>query len=340
MIASVRIGYSVSQHYGAPQFARAITNRLAKSLEDQKVQIVAVFKAQCGCGRFQPPADCLGPSEAASYPSGIAPAGAGRFDRPSPAPTAGNSACILSAICAVLVTAGELTTFWWQRHLVQATRVGMTARRVTLSFDNGPTAGVTERVLDILGRARILTTFFVIGRNLDDPAAVSVMEQAHAAGHWIGNHTLTHSVALGDRPDLAYAVSEIEGAELRIGKSSHPEKLFRPYGNGGHVGPHLLSRAALDYLLEKNFRTIIWNNVPGDWRDPNGWVERCVTQVSEQHWSVVVLHDIASGCAARLDELLRRLDDLGVTFEQDFPDAVTITRAGRVVGSAERFLTA
>ncbi|MGC1560797.1 MAG: polysaccharide deacetylase family protein [Bradyrhizobium sp.] len=229
---------------------------------------------------------------------------------------------MLAAIYAVLVTAGELA------------RGRMTARRVTLSFDNGPTPGVTERVLDILGRARILTTFFVIGSNLDDPAAAFLMEQAHAAGHWIGNHTLTHRVALGDRPDLAYAVNEIEGAERRIAEFSHPEKLFRPYGNGGHIGPHLLSRAALNYLLRQNFRTIIWNNVPGDWRDPDGWVERCVTQVLREDWSVVVLHDIASGCVTRLEELLRRLDDLGVIFEQDFPDAVTITRAGRVVGHA------
>jgi peptidoglycan/xylan/chitin deacetylase (PgdA/CDA1 family) len=46
----------------------------------------------------------------------------------------------------------------------------MTTRRVTLTFDNGPTPGVTERVLDILGQARLRSTFFVIGKNvgLDD----------------------------------------------------------------------------------------------------------------------------------------------------------------------------
>jgi len=211
----------------------------------------------------------------------------------------------------------------------------MTARRVTLSFDNGPTPGVTEHVLDILGQARILSTFFVIGRNLDNPAAAGLIKQAHAAGHWIGNHTLSHTVALGDRPDLAYAIDEIEGAQQRIGESSHPEKLFRPYGNGGRIGPHLLSRPALDYLLAEKFRTVIWNNVPGDWRDPSGWVERCVAQALAQEWSVVVLHDIVSGCLARLGELLRRLEDLHVTFEQDFPDAVTLTRAGRMVGGSQ-----
>lgn len=214
----------------------------------------------------------------------------------------------------------------------------MTTRRVTLTFDNGPVPGVTERVLEIIEQARIRSTFFVIGRNLDNPAATGLMKRAHAAGHWIGNHTLSHTVALGDRPEPDYALSEIEGAQARIGSFAHAEKLFRPYGNSGHLGPHLLSRAALDHLVTRNYRTIIWNNVPGDWKDPDGWVDRCIAQVSTEAWSVVVLHDIEGGCLTRLPELLLRLEDLGVTFEQDFPDSVTLTRAGTIVSLPENYL--
>ena len=59
---------------------------------------------------------------------------------------------------------------------------------------------------------------------------------------------------------------------------------------------------------------------------------------SEQDWSVVVLHDIENACLARLGELLRRLHDLGVIYEQDFPDAVTLTRAGRIVGPSQNYV--
>src|ERR1700679_2599515 len=111
----------------------------------------------------------------------------------------------------------------------------MAMKRVTLSFDNGPTPGVTERLLDILDRAGIRTTFFVIGRKLEDPLALALMRQAHAAGHWIGNHTLTHSIALGERPDAAYAATEIGGTQARIGALAHPAKLFRPYGKSGVI---------------------------------------------------------------------------------------------------------
>ena len=214
----------------------------------------------------------------------------------------------------------------------------MTARRVTLTFDNGPTPDVTERVLDVLARKRILATFFLIGNKVDKPSAADLMQQAHAAGHWIGNHTFSHTVALGDRPERSYAMSEIEEAQARIGPLSHPEKLFRPYGNSGRLGPHLLSRAALNHLVAHNYRTVIWNNVPGDWKDPDGWVERCIAQMSAEDWSVVVLHDIEGGCLARLPELLGRLEQLGVTYEQNFPEPVTLTRAGKIVNLPQNYV--
>jgi peptidoglycan-N-acetylglucosamine deacetylase len=214
----------------------------------------------------------------------------------------------------------------------------MATKQVTLTFDNGPTPHVTDRVLGILDRAGIKTTFFVIGQRLDDPAAAGLMRAAHAAGHWIGNHTLTHSVALGDRTDRDYALREIEETQRRIGSLARPEKLFRPYGNDGLIGRHLLSRAALDHLLAEDYTTVTWNSVPGDWKDADGWVETAIAQVREQDWSVVVIHDIEAGCLSRLPELLQRLTDLGVTFEQALPRSVVLTEAGRTVSMSSDFI--
>ena len=214
----------------------------------------------------------------------------------------------------------------------------MAPRRVTLTFYNGPTPGVTERVLEILDRAGIRSTFFVIGQKLRTPAAAALARDARSAGHWIGNHTFTHSVALGDRPTADYAAREIGDTQACIGELSHPDKLFRPYGNSGLIGPHLLSRAALSYLLSHRFRTIIWNCVPGDWKDPNGWVESCVAQVEAHDWSVIVLHDIKTGCLPRLQELLQRITDMGVIHEQEYPEAVTLTRAGQSVSMSPSYI--
>ncbi|CAH2601581.1 Chitooligosaccharide deacetylase [Rhodovastum atsumiense] len=211
-------------------------------------------------------------------------------------------------------------------------------KRVTLTFDNGPTPGVTEAVLSILERNGLRGTFFMIGEKVSAPGGVALMHEVHRAGHWVANHTLTHSVALGDRPDAGYAVREIDEAQWRIAACATPAKLFRPYGNDGLLGPHLLSRAATAHLLRGRYTTILWNSVPGDWRDPDGWVERCVSQVRAQDWAVVVLHDIETGCLAGLPDLLRRLADEGVTFTQDFPDSVVLTRDGHPVSLDPAFI--
>jgi peptidoglycan/xylan/chitin deacetylase (PgdA/CDA1 family) len=204
-------------------------------------------------------------------------------------------------------------------------------KRVTLSFDNGPTPGVTERVLDILSRAGIRTTFFVIGSKLEDPAAAALMRAAHGGGHWIGNHTLTHSVALGDRPDAAYAALEIGETQRRIGACAHPDRLFRPYGKSGLVGPHLFSEAARTYLIEHRYCALLWSSVPGDWRDADRWVDRCLADVEAQDWTAIVLHDIADACLARLPELIEKLAARGVEWRQDFPESVVMIRAGGIV---------
>jgi hypothetical protein len=81
--------------------------------------------------------------------------------------------------------------------------------RLSLTFDNGPTPGITERILEVLARHGLRVTFFVIGEKLRDKAAAGLLAEMAAAGHWIGNHSLTHSVALGDRPDAAYAHAAI-----------------------------------------------------------------------------------------------------------------------------------
>jgi peptidoglycan/xylan/chitin deacetylase (PgdA/CDA1 family) len=201
-------------------------------------------------------------------------------------------------------------------------------KRVTLTFDNGPTPGVTENILEILSTRRIHTTFFVIGEKLASVDGLALAVRARAEGHWIGNHTFTHSVPLGESPDAEYARREIEETQNVIGKFSHADKLFRPMGGGGVIGPHLLSRAALQLLQTEKYSCVLWSSVPGDWKDQEGWVDRCMGDVAARDWTVVVLHDIENAALGRLPEFLNRLEEMAVELRQDFPEDVVVTRRG------------
>ena len=204
-------------------------------------------------------------------------------------------------------------------------------KRVTLTFDNGPTPGITDRVLDILSARRIRATFFVVGEKLLTPGGAALAARAHAEGHWIGNHSMTHSTPLGEKPDAEYVRWEIEETQKLIGELSHADKLFRPMGGGGSIGPHLFSPAALQLLRKEKYTCVLWSSVPGDWKDQAGWVDRCVSEVGAREWTVVAIHDVENAALPRLNEFLDRLDSLGVVFRQDFPEDVVVTRRGELV---------
>ena len=199
---------------------------------------------------------------------------------------------------------------------------------VTLTFDNGPDPAATPRVLDILAERGLKATFFVVGEQLDEHRALA--ERAHAEGHWIGNHTRSHPRPLGASPRVRH---EIEGVDL--GELAHPDKLFRPSGAGGDLEPGLLNDEAVGILTTGGYTCVLWNAVPRDWEDPDGWVDRALEQCASRDWTLLVLHDVRDAAAARLEAFLDRLD---ATVRQDFPRACVPIRRGRISGTLDGLL--
>lgn len=192
-------------------------------------------------------------------------------------------------------------------------------RRLTLSFDNGPSPGTTEEVLSVLARYRLPATFFVVGNQIRDAAGRSTAERIKAAGHHIGNHTMTHGTPLGRRRDPDHAEREIGDTERLIGDLGESPPLFRPNG-GGVSGRHLLSASAVDFLARGGYTVVTWNSVPRDWEAPSdGWVERALRDVRRQDWTLLVLHD--RGDTGAMDHLPRFLDAVLKEAEvvRDFP---------------------
>jgi peptidoglycan/xylan/chitin deacetylase (PgdA/CDA1 family) len=189
---------------------------------------------------------------------------------------------------------------------------------LTISFDNGPTEDVTPRVLDVLARRGVKTTFFVIGEKLAQPENRRHAERAHAEGHWIGNHTWSHSLPFGLMQEDA-AKAEFDRTQDAIGALVHPHRFFRPYGQGGNLDQRLLSRAVIDHLARARATIVLWSALPRDWEDAEGWVERALSQIAAQPWSLMVLHDLPTGAMRHLDRFLTLVDERGGRIRQDFP---------------------
>jgi len=205
--------------------------------------------------------------------------------------------------------------------------------RVSLTFDNGPTVGVTDRVLDVLGERGLRASFFVVGSQLERPGARALAERAVAEGHLVGNHSRTHTVQLGVLDDERIA-DEIDGAAALIGPLAGAERWFRPFGGGGIIDERLLGERALAHLRQGGWSVVTWNSVPRDWEEPIRYVDRCRQEVAALDWAVVVLHDLPTGA---MDHLGRLLDGLAadgaelVDPDAGFPDDCLVLRHGRPV---------
>jgi peptidoglycan/xylan/chitin deacetylase (PgdA/CDA1 family) len=209
---------------------------------------------------------------------------------------------------------------------------------LTLSFDNGPDEGVTPFVLDTLARRGIRATFFVLGHKLAKPSGLRLATRAHAEGHWIGNHTYSHTTPFGLRDDRDGAEEEIGRTQRLIGGLAHPRKLFRPFGGGGYLDRRLFNPAVVDYLKREQFTCVLWNSIPRDWVDPDGWVETALTQVRAQPATLMVLHDLPTGAMAHLDRFLDAALALGTRFLQEFPSDCVPIMKGAVVRPLEPYV--
>lgn len=211
--------------------------------------------------------------------------------------------------------------------------------RISLTIDNGPDPAVTPRVLDTLAAHEVRASFFVVGRQLFGSVARDLLQRMRGEGHRIGNHSFTHSIAYGELADPVVAIDEIERTQEMIGEFADPDRLLRPTGNSGQLGKHLLSRAVYDYLRRERYSCVLWNSIPRDWIDAEGWVDTALTQIRAQDWSVVVIHDVYPQPMRHLDDFLRRAKDLGAEFTEELPESCVPLLRGEVRADMSAYVT-
>lgn len=98
---------------------------------------------------------------------------------------------------------------------------------IYLTFDDGPTEGITHWVLDELDRVDGKATFFCVGQQLKKNR--SITEETIKRGHAIGNHGYEH--LNGWKTQLKTYVKDIERCDEQLGELDLETGLFRPpYG--------------------------------------------------------------------------------------------------------------
>lgn len=101
-----------------------------------------------------------------------------------------------------------------------------TSKVVYLTFDDGPVAGRTDKVLDVLRDRSASATFFVIGDNVR--VAPHILKRIVSEGHKVGVHSSSHKWSFPLQGNLEMR-NDIAGCKALIEKvTGERVTLFRP----------------------------------------------------------------------------------------------------------------
>ncbi len=165
-----------------------------------------------------------------------------------------------------------------------------------LTFDDGPHRVVTRQILDVLNREKIRATYFPVAKVAANHG--DVIRDFLAAGHEIGNHSLSHSDLRALPPD-SQRFEIAEANRILRGFGADPVLFRPPYG-----------RYTLDLLAiarEEKMAPVLWTVDTRDWqsRDPDKIVQHVKTAAGTG--SVLLLH---STYPSTLNALPRVIDEM------------------------------
>ncbi|MEY2561551.1 MAG: peptidoglycan-N-acetylglucosamine deacetylase [Verrucomicrobiota bacterium] len=154
---------------------------------------------------------------------------------------------------------------------------------IALTFDDGPHATLTPKLLDLLAAHHMKATFFVVGQNAADHP--DILKRAVREGHEIANHSWSHP-NLGKMSDDAVR-RELQKTDDAIAAAigKRPTLLRPPYGS--------ITAHQKNWIHDEfGYRIIIWDVDPLDWKRPGPSVVTSRILKETHAGSIVLSHDI------------------------------------------------
>lgn len=184
-------------------------------------------------------------------------------------------------------------------------------RTVALTFDDGPDALWTPRILDVLREHHVHATFFVVGSAaVDNP---DLLRRIVAEGHEVGVHTLTHT-DLGAAPDWRRELEVQGGQDAIVGITGQAASLLRPPYTSGNEAITDSMWSALRGLADDGYLTVLSSMDSKDWQMPGAGAIEDNLAPSGPQGQVVLMHDGGGDreqTVAALDSALSRFSGQG-----------------------------
>src|SRR5437867_3319435 len=176
---------------------------------------------------------------------------------------------------------------------------------IAMTFDDGPSATLTPKLLDLLAAHHIKATFFVIGENVAEHP--EIVARAAREGHEIANHSWSHP-NFGKMSDesVRRQLQQTDDA-IKSATGKRPTLLRPPYGS-------ITAREKRWIHDEFDYDIILWDVDPYDWKRPGPAVVRARILKETRPGSIVLSHDIHPGTIEAMPSTFDELEAKGFKF--------------------------
>jgi peptidoglycan/xylan/chitin deacetylase (PgdA/CDA1 family) len=176
---------------------------------------------------------------------------------------------------------------------------------IAMTFDDGPSAKLTPKLLDLLAARHIKATFFVLGENVAEHP--DVVARAAREGHEIASHSWSHpNLAKMSQQNVRSQLQRTDDA-IKNATGERPTLFRPPYGS-------ITEREKRWIHDEFGYDIILWDVDPYDWRRPGPAVVRNRILKETRPGSIVLSHDIHPGTIEAMGSTLDELQAKGFKF--------------------------
>jgi peptidoglycan/xylan/chitin deacetylase (PgdA/CDA1 family) len=174
-----------------------------------------------------------------------------------------------------------------------------------MTFDDGPSATLTPKLLDLLAEHHMKATFFVVGQNAADHP--EILKRAVREGHEIASHSWSHPNLgkMGDEGVRRELQKTDDAIKAAIGM--RPTLMRPPYGS-------LTARQKEWIHREFGYRIIIWDVDPLDWKRPGPAVVTHRILNETRPGSIILSHDIHPPTIEAMPATFDQLEAKGFKF--------------------------
>jgi peptidoglycan/xylan/chitin deacetylase (PgdA/CDA1 family) len=176
---------------------------------------------------------------------------------------------------------------------------------IAITFDDGPHATNTPRLLRMLAQRQIKATFFLVGQCAAE--FPDIVRRIAAEGHEVANHSWSHPNFAKMSEDAVR--SQLERTQEAISQASGmvPKVMRPPYGS-------ITARQRQWMTGDLGLKIIMWSVDPLDWKNRNSTSVASRILAETRPGSIVLAHDIHATTVDAMPEVFDTLLARGFKF--------------------------